>query len=515
MAAHGGRTTSYWAAGTELTRPPLDTDARCDACVIGAGMAGLSTAYELVTAGKTVTVVDAEIPGGGETGRTTTHLTNAFDDRYFNVEHHLGSNAARLVAQSHTAAIARIEAICLAESIACGFERVDGYLFAESRDAEDVLAKELEAVHRAGLTEVARVDEVQTGATVLGPALHFPRQGQLHPLKYLEGLLGAIERQGGKVYGKSRAVDVEDGSPAKVRTASGQTIEAASVIVGTNTPFNDRFAIHTKQAAYRTFVIGMKVLRQAVPNCQFWDTLDPYHYVRIAGDLDDAHQLLIIGGEDHKVGQANDAEQRFARLTEWTRQRFPVIGQPAFAWSGQVMEPVDGLAFIGRNPGQSNIYIVTGDSGNGMTHGAIAGMLIRALVIDGQSEWASLYDPARKSLATVLEYARENVNVAVQYADWLGKDRALEFDAISPGEGAVVKAGGRHVAASRDADGQLWTFDAACPHLMCLVQWNALEKSFDCPCHGSRFRYDGTLLHGPAKDGLRRFAIASPKRSDS
>jgi glycine/D-amino acid oxidase-like deaminating enzyme/nitrite reductase/ring-hydroxylating ferredoxin subunit len=516
MAAHGGTTTSYWAAGTELTRPPLNNDARCDACVIGAGIAGLSVAYELATAGKAVIVIDADIPGGGETGRTTSHLMNAFDDRYFNVEHHLSSNAARLVAQSHTAAIARIEAICLSESIACRFERVDGYLFAESKDAEDVLAKELEAAHRAGLTEVTRVDGVQTGATVLGPALHFPRQGQLHPLEYLDGLLSAIERQGGKVYGKTRALDVEDGNPARVRTASGQSIQAGSVIVATNTPFNDRFAIHTKQAAYRTFVIGMSVLRQSVPNCQFWDTLDPYHYVRIAGDLDDAHQLLIIGGEDHKVGQANDAEQRFARLTQWARQRFPVIGEPAFAWSGQVMEPVDGLAFIGRNPGQSNIYVVTGDSGNGMTHGAIAGMLIRALVIDGHSEWASLYDPSRKSLAAVLEYARENVNVAVQYADWLGKDEALAFDAIPPGEGAVVTAGGRrHVAASRDADGQLWTFDAACPHLGCLVQWNRLEKSFDCPCHGSRFCYDGTLLHGPAKDGLRPVPVPSPKQSGS
>lgn len=516
MAAHGGMTTSYWAAGTELTRPPLDRDARCDVCVIGAGIAGLSVAYELATAGRAVVVIDAETPGGGETGRTTSHLMNAFDDRYFNVERHLGADAAKLVAQSHTAAIARIEAICLAESIACGFERVDGYLFAESRDEEDVLGKELAATHRAGLTEVAWVDSVPTGAGALGPALHFPRQGQLHPLKYLEGLLGAIERHGGNVYGKTRALDVEDGNPATVRTAAaGPDIRADSVIVATNTPFNDRFAIHTKQAAYRTFVIGMKALRGSMPNCQFWDTVDPYHYVRIAGGLDDTHQLLLSGGEDHKVGQANDAGQRFDRLTQWTRQRFPVIGEPVFAWSGQVMEPVDGLAFIGRNPGQSNVYVVTGDSGNGMTHGAIAGLLIRGLLIDGNSAWASLYDPARKSLSAALEYARENVNVAVQYADWLGKDQALALDSIPAGEGAVVKADGRHVAVARDADGQLWTFDAACPHLMCLVQWNRLEKSFDCPCHGSRFSYDGTVLHGPARDGLRPVPISGNQSSSS
>lgn len=516
MASHGGTTTSYWAEEIELARPPLTADASCDVCVIGAGIAGLSVAYELAAGGAAVIVIDADTPGGGETGRTTAHLMTAFDDRYYNIERHLGRDAARTIAQSHTAAVARMEAICAAESIACDFARVDGYLFAESAEQDDVLTDELEAAHRAGLTDVTRVSDVQTGRVALPSALRFPGQGQLHPLKYLRGLIDAIERRGGKVHGKTQAMDVEDGRPVVVRTAGGARIHADSVVVASNTPFNDRFALHTKQAAYRTFVVGMKVPRDSVPVCQFWDTLDPYHYARIAGDLGPDAQLLIVGGEDHKVGQADDADRRLDRLRAWTRERFPVVGEPMFAWSGQVMEPVDGVAFIGRNPGNHNVYVVTGDSGNGMTHGAIAGVLIRDLITRRDNAWADLYDPSRKSLTAALEYARENANVAAQYADWLGSGAATALDSIPSGGGDVVKANGRHVAAFRDERGHLNTFDAACPHLKCLVQWNSLEKSFDCPCHGSRFGCDGAVLHGPAKTGLHRVDVGGdvpPKAS--
>ena len=186
-----------------------------------------------------------------------------------------------------------------------------------------------------------------------------------------------------------------------------------------------------------------------------------------------------------------------------------VYKRQLYRWSGQVMEPVDGVAFIGRNPGDAHVYVVTGDSGNGITHGAIAGMLICDLVRGRDNAWAALYDPSRRSLSAALEYARENANVAARYADWLGGAAATALDAIAPGEGHVVKAIGRHVAAFRSQDGVLHTFDAACPHLKCMVHWNSLEKSFDCPCHGSRFGPDGAVLHGPANVGLKRIDVSS------
>jgi glycine/D-amino acid oxidase-like deaminating enzyme len=177
----------------------------------------------------------------------------------------------------------------------------------------------------------------------------------------------SIQARGGRIYCGTTVTGVVDGTPTQVTTASGHTVSAAASVIATNTPINNRFAIHTKQAAYRSFVIGIATPKGAIPWAQWWDTLDPYHYVRIAGKLDDGHDLLIVGGEDHKTGQADDGDERFERLLAWVRARFPVVGESLYQWSGQVMEPVDGLAFIGRNSGDNHIYIATGDSGNGIT----------------------------------------------------------------------------------------------------------------------------------------------------
>jgi Rieske Fe-S protein len=239
-----------------------------------------------------------------------------------------------------------------------------------------------------------------------------------------------------------------------------------------------------------------------VPWLQWWDTLDPYHYVRIAGRLDDQHDLLIVGGEDHKTGQADDAPARFDRLTAWVRARFPVVGEPLYRWSGQVMEPIDSLAFIGRNPGDRHVFVATGDSGNGMTHGTIAGMLLADLVLGRENAWAEAYDPSRRSLKAVGEFARENANVAVQYKDWVTSGNARKVDDIPPGEGAVVRHHLHKIAVYRDPAGATCAFDATCPHLGCIVEWNSTEKSWDCPCHGSRFDTQGRVINGPAITGL-------------
>jgi glycine/D-amino acid oxidase-like deaminating enzyme/nitrite reductase/ring-hydroxylating ferredoxin subunit len=502
MPSDSGATTSFWMDDGLQTFPALRSDATVDVCVIGAGIAGLSTAYHVARDGRSVLVIDDGPPGGGETGRTTAHLVTALDDRYYELEEHHGEDAARLAAQSHRAAIDRIETICVEEAIACDFHRVDGYLFAPSQKAAKELDRELQAAHRAGLTDVRRVGRPPMKTFDLGPSLHFPRQGQFHPVKYLKGLAGAIVRRGGRIYGETHAIEIHDGHPTRVSTRQGHTITATATVVATNTPVNDRVAIHTKQAAYRTFVIGMKVARDSVPRAQFWDTLDPYHYVRIAGDLDADHQLLIVGGEDHKTGQADDADQRHARLVEWTRERFPVLGEPLYRWSGQVMEPVDGLAFIGRNPGDRHVYIATGDSGNGMTHGTIAGMLLGDLTALRNNAWAQLYEPSRKTLKSLGEFAKENANVAVQFKEWLTAGDVPGIGQIPLGTGAVIRSGMHKLAVYRNERGSISAFDATCPHLKCIVEWNSAERTFDCPCHGSRFDCQGRVINGPANVDL-------------
>ncbi len=484
--------------------PPLRRDLRTSVCIVGAGIAGMTTAYLLARAGRPVVVVDDGPVGGGETGRTTAHITAALDDRYSEIEKLHGEEGSRIAAESHIAAINRVESIASLEDIDCDFERVDGYLFLGGEDERSILEEELEACHRAGLSDVALLDHAPLDFFDTGPALRFPRQAQFHPLKYLNGLGRAIIRDGGQIYCGSHVESVDDGEPAKVRTSDGFVVTADNVVVATNTPVNDWVILHTKQAAYRTYVIAARVPRGSVPRGLYWDTPDPYHYVRLhevdpALDPDRNDELLIVGGEDHKTGQANDFEERFACLEEWTRKRFPMLGHVDFRWSGQVMEPVDYMGFIGKNPGtDEHIYIATGDSGNGMTHGTIAGILLTDLILGRKNAWSQLYDPSRITLRAAGEFLKENLNVAVQYRDYATAGEVESLDQIEPGSGAVVRRGMKKIAVYRDEQGAIHERSAVCPHLYCIVDWNVVERSWDCPCHGSRFDPYGRVVNGPA-----------------
>jgi glycine/D-amino acid oxidase-like deaminating enzyme/nitrite reductase/ring-hydroxylating ferredoxin subunit len=502
MDSTSGHTQSIWLlTSPHPARSPLDQDIRADVCIVGAGITGLTTAYLLTGEGRSVVVIDDGDVGSGETGRTTAHLVNALDDRYYEIERLHGEKGARLAAESHSRAIDRIESIVHDAQIDCGFERLDGYLFVQEGDKKTDLDRELEAVHRAGLVDVTRLERAPLRDFDTGPCLRFPRQAQFHPLLYLEGLARAIEGRGGRIFTGTHVNAFEDRPSPRVETRPGHVVTARAIVVATNTPVNDRVAIHTKQAAYRTYVVGLRVPPDTVRRALYWDSGDPYHYVRL-GSGPGAEDLLIVGGEDHKTGQADDSDQRFARLEEWTRTRFPSVGAREFAWSGQVMEPIDSLAFIGRNPGDANVYVATGDSGNGMTHGTIAGLLIADLIQDRENEWASLYDPGRITLRAAAEFAKENINVAVQYADLVSGGDVANPSEIKPGSGAVVREGLKKLAVYRDESGVLHRYSAICPHLGCVVDWNAIEKTWDCPCHGSRFDANGHVLNGPAISDL-------------
>jgi glycine/D-amino acid oxidase-like deaminating enzyme/nitrite reductase/ring-hydroxylating ferredoxin subunit len=493
-----GRTASVWMRTVEMREEPqLPSDLRADVCIVGAGIAGLTTAYLLTKEGKSVIVLDDGPTAGGETCRTTAHLVTALDDRFYHLEELHGRDRSRLAAESHAAAIDRIERIVYDEKIVCDFSRLDGYLFVPPGDDLAQLNRELEAAHRAGLTDVVRVDRAPIKSFDTGPALRFPRQGQFHILKYLEGVAAAAKRGGARIYNGTHAFSFVGGEGAHVETDRG-VVTADAIVVATNSPVNDRVAVHTKQAAYRTFVVAARVSRGSIPPVLLWDTPDPYHYVRIQR-LDEGSDVLIVGGEDHKTGQADDADDRFARLESWTRERFPEATAFDFRWSGQVMEPVDGLALIGRNPlDHSNVYVVTGDSGNGMTHGTIAGMLITDLIAERSNPWAELYDPSRKTLGAIKEFTSENLNVAAQYVDVVTPGEVSDIADIRPGEGAIVRRGMKKVAIYKDESGVLVEHSAFCTHLGCVVRWNSTEKTWDCPCHGSRFHRDGHVVNGPA-----------------
>jgi glycine/D-amino acid oxidase-like deaminating enzyme/nitrite reductase/ring-hydroxylating ferredoxin subunit len=497
-------TTSVWMATANTpSQARLKENIRTDVCIIGAGIAGMTTAYLLGNEGRSVVVIDDGAIGGGMTGRTTAHLTNAFDDRYVEMEKFHGEDGSRLIAESHTAAIDKVEQIVRNEHIECGFERLDGFLFAPPGESTDVLDDELKASHRAGLVDVEMVQRAPIESFDTGPALRFPRQAQFHPLDYLTGLTRAFTSHGGRIFSETHATTIKGGSEARVETNLGPVVTCDAIVVATNTPVNDRVAIHTKQAPYVTYVIGIQVPKGSVTRALFWDTPDPYHYVRLQSDM--ANDILIVGGEDHKTGQANDGRERFARLEQWTRERFPQAGKVEFRWSGQVMEPVDGIAFIGRNPlDDDNVFIATGDSGQGMTHGTIAGMLLTDLLQGRKNAWEDLYSPSRITLRAMGEYAGENLNVAGQFTDYLTAGEIKSVDELKSGEGAIMREGLSKLAVFRDEGGTVHKLSAVCPHLGCIVAWNSTEKTWDCPCHGSKYRADGQVYQGPANSDLSK-----------
>jgi glycine/D-amino acid oxidase-like deaminating enzyme/nitrite reductase/ring-hydroxylating ferredoxin subunit len=486
-------------AGGGAAARPATTDVDADVCVVGAGIAGVTTAYLLAREGASVVLLDRAAVGSGESGRTTAHLTNVMDDRFSNLERTFGCKGSRLAAESHGAAIDCIEAFARRERIDCDFMRLDGYLFTPPNGDGRVLDDELAAARRAGV-DVERESRAPMPLLDTGPCLRFARQGQFHPMKYLNGLCEAFERDRGRIFTGTQVVQISGGSAPYVATSDRKRVRASTIVVTTNTPVHDNLLVHFKQAPYRTYVVAMTVRRGSVTPALYWDTPHPYHYARLqetSGDED----LLIVGGEDHRAGEADDGEERLHALEEWTRERFPA-GRVAFAWSGQVMEPVDGLGLIGRDRLDApHVLIATGDSGQGMTHGTIAGLLLRDLIVGRDNPWAGLYDPTRFPIQST-DFLQENLDTLWHYAEWVTGGDVDDCDAIDPGEGVVVRRGLEQVAVYRDEAGRLHERSAFCPHLGCVVAWNSVEKMWHCPCHGSRFSSRGEVLGGPARHGL-------------
>jgi len=530
-----GTTQSAWNALAIPLYGKLSNDARADICIVGAGIAGLTSAYLLATAGKSVIVLDEKPVAGGESGRTSAHLSSAIDDGFAAIEQHLGGEAAMVQYESHAAAIDLIEQICRTQRIACEFERLDGYLFASDDEhanpsqsrIEASLRAECEAARRAGFTDVGLLDRAPVTGIQTGPCLRFPRQARFQPLKYLIGLARAVENLGVRIHCGKRVVDLSGDGPVVAKLDGGALVHAEFAISATNvpTPINNWLGIYTKQGCYRSYVIALEVAKGVISDALYWDTHDPYHYARLA-DAPDGKTLLVVGGEDHRVGTEGDlGGQRFAALETWARKHFcrehadGTLGPVVSRWSGQVAEPDDGVAFMGRVPTRNhrNCFVITGDSGMGLTGGTAGAILITDLILKdadakagGKEDrdvhpWAGLYDPARKpfrSLDATVEFVKENAVAAAHVADYLTSGDVDSIDQIPAGEGAVVRDGMSKVAVYRDHSGTIHKCSAICTHLKCIVQWNGLEKSWDCPCHGSRFDAKGKVIIGPAVDDL-------------
>ncbi|MEI9897089.1 MAG: FAD-dependent oxidoreductase [Chthoniobacter sp.] len=488
-------TTPYW---TDTSRFPkfarLREDLKVDVVVIGGGITGTTAAYLLRKAGATVALLERDRFNLGETGHTTAHLTYVTDSRFQDLVKNFGRDHAQAAWDAGRAAIDQIHQIATDEKIECEFAWVPGYLHAAGKKGED---------EAASLQEDARLAaELGFDATFMEavpfvkvPGIAFANQAKFHPAKYLRGLLLALREQGGHIYENTEASSIEVDPPTV--KANDRTIHCKYVIIATHVPLQGATGttsaalFQTKLASYSTYAIGARIKTGTVPEASFWDTAQPYFYLRI--DRHKGHDYAILGGADHKTGQTPDPQRHYDAVEKRLRQLFPQA-MIDHRWSGQVVETNDGLPFIGETAPHQ--FVATGFSGNGMTFGTLAAMMAADAFTGRRNPWTALFDVHRKKLlGGAWNYLKENKDYPYYLAkQWLTKPGATSLRGITRGEGKIVMVEGARVAAYRDDQGKLSMKSAVCPHMGCVVRWNGVEKTWDCPCHGSRFQATGEVM---------------------
>jgi len=508
--AHAAKiaSSSYWLESSGPTAfPKLDNDIRVDTAVVGGGITGLTAAYLLAAAGKSVALLERGRCAQAETGHTTAHLTMVTDMRLPDLIKRVGRSHAQAAWDAGLAAVAQIDTAVRQHAIDCRFDWIDGYLHAPSErtDGQPIDEQAQQFRQEAELAADLGFDaEFVPEVPAIGrPGIRFPGQARFHPRQYLAGLAKAAAESGARIYEHTSAAEFA-GSPMSI-TANGHTVKCADVVLATHNPLMGVSGLfgaalfQTKLALYTSYVIAGRIAKGQMPDALFWDTCNPYHYVRLDPQRD--HDLVIFGGEDHKTGQATDTEACYARLEEALVARIPRV-EVTHRWSGQVIETPDGLPYIGRVADHQ--YVATGFAGNGLTYGTLAGMMVTDEILGRDNPWRELFAPDRSALGRGLwDYLKENAD----YPYYLIRDRFAGAEgrtlrAVKRGQGAIIERDGQKLAVFRDDTGATTVRSAICTHLGCVVGWNAAERTWDCPCHGSRFKTNGSVISGPAEDPL-------------
>lgn len=494
-------TRPYWADfATFPTFTRLVGDEHVDVVVVGGGITGLTAAYLLTSAGKTVALLDRGRCAQVDTGHTSAHVTMVTDTRLTDLVNRFGRHHAQAVWDAGLAALSEIALIIREHQIDCGFEWVDGYLHEPTSDARSgevtSFKDDADLANELGF-DAAWIDDV---LLVGGAGIRFAAQARFHPRKYLSGLALAITAGGGRIYEHSEAVAFSD-SPLGV-TVNGHTVTCEDIVLATHNPLagigHSAIAalFQTKLALYSSYVVAGRVPSGRVPDALFWDTADPYHYLRVEPCPD--HDLVIFGGEDHKTGQVTDTTACYDRLARSLTRLVPDVVL-SHRWSGQVIEALDGLPYIGQTADHQ--YTATGFGGNGMTFGTLGAMIISARILGQKNPWTDLFAPERTAiLQGAWDYVAENAD----YPYYLVRGRLARADSgtlrsMKRGQGQVIDRNGAKVAAYRDESGATTLRSATCTHLGCVVGWNEAERTWDCPCHGSRFTPNGDVIAGPAR----------------
>lgn len=488
-------TTSPWKLEEEPKKyPVLDSTLEVDVAIVGGGIAGITTAYELVKSGKKVALLEQGRIGGGATGWTTAFVTYVTDAYLAELRRTFGAARAALVWRTGRQAIDELERIVSTESIDCDFVRCPAYIYASDEAGLLRLRREEELAKSFGFP--TRLEHDSLGFAAPGH-LRVEDQAKLHPLKYLAALAERTEELGAHIFENSKVIERSSARPCVVKTAGGE-VRAKQVVLATHIPIGDPDLISLRIDAYQTYVLEAEIPSGILPEGLFQDTLKPYHYFRV--DRSATHDRLILGGEDHRTGQSDDTEARFSRLEAFLKDLLPGKDiKIVRKWSGEILETIDGLPYIGTT--DERTFVSTGFSGTGMTFGVLGAMITRDLVLGKTDAVTKLYRARRfKGLWRMLGRVRNFVSGLVK--DRLAHGGLLKN--ILPDEGAVVTMRGKKVAAYRTPNGEIVKLSPVCTHMGCMVNWNSAGKTWDCPCHGSRFKKDGGVLNGPASKPLEK-----------
>ncbi|MHC2991006.1 hypothetical protein OB13_05190 [Pontibacter sp. HJ8] len=495
-------TQSLWSATTGFkTYPQLQGDIEVDVAIVGAGITGISTAYLLAREGKRVAVLESFQVGSGTTGSSTGNLYATIGEYLDTVESKHNEDTLRAVVTSRTAAVDWIERLVQQHGIACEFTRVPWYRFSEpGDDMAEQLRRETKAAAKAGLivSDQAPANfpfQVEAITNVAG-------QAQYNPLKYVQGLAAAIDGNYCQVYEGTKVTIVEDGKPCIVHTERG-TVTATHVVMATHSP-KGVYAVHTTMEPCREFALAVR-LKGALPaGGIYWHRQQAQHY-SIRPYSNAQGNFLLVLGETYKVGQQEHNEQALGKLEQYAKERFDV-DHVVYKWAAQNYRPADALPYIGTSPMQENTYIATGFAADGLTWGALAAMIISDALAGRKNPWAMFFDPRRFTpLASAPQFIKDNTDVAFQLAkDYLFYGQVEELQEIKPGDGKTLEIDKEKVAAYRDEAGKLHVVSSVCTHMGCIVHFNNAEKSWDCPCHGSRFSVEGEVLEGPAYSNLAK-----------
>ena len=497
------RGTSVWLDSSERTDyPPLDGGTEVDTAIVGGGIAGLATAFELLEAGQSVAIVERGRIVEGTTGYTSAKLTSQHGLVYDHLLEHFGEREARQYARANEAAIDAVESTVEEYDVDCDFERTPAYTYTESADEVGRIRDEVEAARRLGLP-AAYVESVPLPFDVAG-AVRFDDQARFHPRNYLLALARRIdEREGSHVFERTRATEVAGGRRPQVSTDRG-TVLADDVVVATHFPIHDRALYFARMYPKRSYVLDVR-LRGDVPEGMYYRPEEPYFSVRPhpAGE----GERVLVGGQNHRTGHGGSTADRYRKLERQARERFDVEAVEN-RWSTQDFASVDKVPLVGKHSPLSNhVYLATGFGGWGMTSGVAAGAVLADRILDRPNPWDDVFRPTRFDLgASKRDLLEHNTHAMGHFfADHLGISPTVDVSEIGRGEADVVDADGDAVGVYHDEDGEYHAVSAICPHMGCHVEWNDGERSWDCPCHGSRFGYEGSVIDTPAVDGLERY----------